>query len=144
MSAADVVSNLLSHHGVKGMKWGVRRDRSSAVTVTDKGKKLKTSGGFGHPAHPEAVRARTTGQIAKKSGVKALSDQQLNDYAKRLRLEQEVSRLQFQDKNKVQQFVHKALLRSGNQAVDKAASPDNVKKAAIAIKAARVAAVAAA
>src|SRR4249919_2687836 len=114
MSAAEIVSNLLEHHGVKGMKWGVRRKATvgpQEVIVRDSRKKLKTSGGGGHAAHPEAVRARTTGQIAKKSGVKALSDQQLRDYSNRLRLEQEVKRLQFNEKSAAHKFVLKALGR---------------------------------
>lgn len=146
MSAAEVVSNLLEHHGIKGMKWGVRRDRSSTVTVSDRGKKLKTSGGHGHPASPDAVRARTSGQIAKKSGVKALSDQQLRDYSNRLRLEQEVKRLQYNEKSAAQKFVLKALGRAGNQSVDQASS-QGAKKVGVAIaarRAAKVAAVAAA
>ena len=143
MSATEVVEKLLTHHGVKGMKWGIRKDRSSSVSVSDKGKKLKTRGGFGHPAHPDAVGPRISGQIAKKSGVKALSDQQLNDYAKRLRLEQEVQRLQFGDKSQAEQFIRKALLRQGNQSADKLVTPDNAKKVATAISAMRIAAVAA-
>lgn len=141
MSAAEVVGNLLSHHGVKGMKWGVRRDRSSSVSVSEKGKKLKTSGGFGHPAHSDAVRARTTGQIAKKSGVKALSDSQLREYQNRLTLEQSVKRLQYNEKNAAERFVAKALGRAGNQAVDKAANEGTKKVGtAIALRAAAAAA----
>lgn len=147
MGAAEIVSNLLKHHGIKGMKWGVRRDRPSAVSVSDKGKKLTSKGGFGHPAHPEAVRARTSGQIAKKSGVKALSDQQLRDYSNRLRLEQEVKRLQYNEKPAAHRFILKALGRSGNQAIDKHANAENAKKVGVFIaakRAAKVAAVAAA
>ena len=40
---------------------------STPVKVSEKGKKLKTSGGKGRPAHADAVRARTHGQVAKKS-----------------------------------------------------------------------------
>ena len=134
MGAAEVVSNLLEHHGVKGMKWGVRRRATvgpQEVIVRDSRKKLKTSGGGGHTAHPEAVRARTTGQIVKKSGAKALSDQQLRDYANRLRLEQDVARLQFNEKSAAHKFVLKALGRAGNQSVDKAANEGSRKVGAI-------------
>jgi hypothetical protein len=149
MSAAEVVSNLLEHHGIKGMKWGVRRKATvgpQEVIVRDSRKKIKTSGGGGHTAHPSAVSARTTGQIAKKSGVKALSDEQLQSYAKRIRLEQEVKRLHYNERPAAERFVLKALGRAGNQSVDKAANEGSRKVGAIlaAKQAAKVAAVAAA
>jgi hypothetical protein len=41
-----LVDDILAHHGVKGQRWGVRRSAPTAkVTVTQKGKKLKSQGG---------------------------------------------------------------------------------------------------
>lgn len=107
MNTAEIVEGILAHHGVKGQKWGVRRARnqSSAVTVVDKKKKLKTFGGAGRPAHSDAVRARTSGQIARKSGLKALSNKELQEYNNRLNLEQNAKRLSFQDKSAGKRFV---------------------------------------
>lgn len=104
----------LMHFGTKGMRWGVRRDKSSKVTVTDKGKRLKTSGGHGHKADPSAVRARKVGQKAKASGLKALSDDELAHYARRLQLEQNVKRLQWHDKPATERFVRRLLGQSGS------------------------------
>lgn len=148
MNAAERVMNILEHHGVKGMKWGVRRrEKTSAVTVSDKrvGKKLKAKGGYNVPTHEHAVRARTTGQIKKKSGVKALSDEELTAYAKRLRLEQEVARLEKSNQNHGRKFVDKLIGRSGDQAANEIAT-QGTKKVATAIaarQALKVAAVAA-
>lgn len=113
--AMDVVEDILAHVGVKGMKWGVRnaRNNSSAVTVIDKKKKIKTFGGKGRSAHPEAIRVRSIGQVAKKSGTKALSNKDLDEYNKRLNLEQNYKRLSYQDKNPGQKFVASLLGQTG-------------------------------
>lgn len=112
------VEDILAHYGVKGMKWGVRRNRSSNVTVSDKRKKLKTSGGYGRTAHPDAINARTIGQVGKKSGLKALSDQELRTYANRLQLEQSVKRLNYNEMNVGKKFVASVLGKTGNAAGD--------------------------
>lgn len=113
--SAMTVENILAHVGVKGMKWGVRnaRNNSSAVTAVDKKKKIKTYGGKGISAHPEAIRVRSIGQVAKKSGTKALSNKDLEEYNKRLNLEQNYKRLSYQDKNPGQKFVASLLGQTG-------------------------------
>ena len=111
----SAVDDILTHYGAKGMKWGVRkaRNNSSSVTVVDKKKKIKTYGGKGRIAHPEAIRVRTLGQVAKKSGVKALSNKELEEYNRRLNLEQQTQRLSYQDKNPGQKFVAQLLGQTG-------------------------------
>lgn len=39
MGNNDFLEEILEHHGVKGMKWGVRRYQNPDGTLTDKGKK---------------------------------------------------------------------------------------------------------
>ena len=120
METLEVVAKVLTHHGVKGQRWGVRRDRSSSVTVSDKRKKLKTSGGHGRPAHADAVGARVSAQIAKKSGHKALSNAELRAFNERLNLEQQAKRLSFQDQSAGKKFVLTMLGRKAPGAVDQA------------------------
>lgn len=112
-ATSEIVKNVLSHVGVKGMRWGVRRSRSSDVAVNDKRKKIKTSGGYGHPASADALRARRLGQVGKKSGLKALSNQELQSYAQRLQLEQSVKRLNYNEMNPGKKFVATVLGQSG-------------------------------
>jgi hypothetical protein len=113
---AMIVENVLAHYGVKGMRWGVRRKATvgaQEVVVSDRRKKIKTSGGKGHSAHPEAVSSRVTGQIAKKSGTKALSNAQLRAYNERLNLEQNYKRLAYQDSSAGKKLVLSLLRRKG-------------------------------
>lgn len=117
--SAMLVEDILEHHGVKGMRWGVRKNRSTDVVVTPSrfpgSRRLKARGGFGHAPHPEAVRVRQIGQVARKSGIHALSDKELQDYAKRIQLEQNVKRLQFEDMSPGRKFVASALRQTGKQ-----------------------------
>lgn len=118
-NVTEVVDNILTHFGKKGMRWGVRTKSSTgpqSVGIKDKGKKLKTSGGSGHPAHADAVRVRTAGRIGKKSGLKALSDDDLQRYTKRLNLESQVKRLNYHEKNIALRFVATVLGQSGKSA----------------------------
>lgn len=110
------VSIFLEHHGVKGMRWGLRRKATvgaQEVVISDKRKSIKTTGGEGHPAHSDAVKARTIGQIGKKSGHKALSNQELEAYNKRLNLEQNAKRLAYNDMSPGKKFVASLLGQTG-------------------------------
>ena len=110
----------LAHYGVKGMRWGQRRERGTpgffetksviaeaktrekrtpiAPRAIDtigsserKQTKIKTKGGEDHPATEDALRVAASTQKLKKSGVHALSNQELQEVAQRLNLETQVS-----------------------------------------------------
>lgn len=138
---ASVVSRILSHHGIKGQKWGVRKNQNlSKVTVIDKGKRLKTSGGKGLKADPSAVQARIIGQKAKGSGIKVLSDAELKTYANRLNLEQNVKRLQFADKPAAERFILGLLGQTGKNSANTAANEVVTQNVRRALKVAAIAA----
>jgi hypothetical protein len=121
MDASEIIKDVLSHHGVKGQKWGVRRKATvgaQEVVVSDKRKKIKTSGGKGHPAHSDATRARVIGQVGKKSGIKALSDDQLRTYNNRINLEQNTKRLMYEDSSRPAKLVKTILRQTGSKTTD--------------------------
>lgn len=139
--------DFLVHYGVKGMRWGQRT--ASPVSVSQKGKKLKTKGGGGQPAHADAVRKAAVARTKKKSGINALSDKELTAYANRLQLEQRVKGLEYSQKGRARRFIGTLLGNQGKQAANQIASDGTsraVKKtmaAAAAKKAAKTAAAAA-
>ncbi len=71
------MENELYHYGVKGMKWGVRKDRSSS-------RKNKTKGWS-----KDAKRANSI----KKKSVKQMSNAELKELNKRMELESNYHRL---------------------------------------------------
>ena len=131
MAQGEAFINNLAHHGIKGMKWGVRRDRTpTSVTLTQKGKKLKAKGGANQPAHQDARTARGMRQVIKKSGTHALSNQELEAFNKRLNLEANAQRLAHNQKNAGARFVSTLLGQSGKnsaQALANEASTRAVK-----------------
>lgn len=141
---ALAVAQVLSHTGVKGMKWGVRKEAMSSPssvkstkTHTVVGKtKIKTQGGHSQPASSDAVKAALLQQTFRKSGPKALTNQELQDLANRLNLEQSVSRVAGRKPLVGQKWAEGELKRNGSQQISNLA-----KKAAT--KAAVAAAVAA-
>ena len=142
MNTSSIVDNILAHHGVKGQKWGVRRKATvgaQEVVVSDRRKKIKTSGGAGHPASSDAVRARTIGQIGKKSGLKALSNAQLRDYNNRLNMEQQTKRLMYEDSSPPAKFIKSILRQTGRQQANEAANAVAAKQVKRALTAAALA-----
>jgi len=72
----DSFEDFLSHFGIKGMRWGVRRSSSQLHAPSDD--------------HASAQEAKTK---AKKSGTKSLSNQELQSLINRMNLEQQYNRI---------------------------------------------------
>jgi 2'-5' RNA ligase len=66
----------LAHYGVKGMKWGRRKDKPAP-----------------HPASEDHVRKMNTKHQIQTSGVKSLSNQELRNFLERVDLEQRYSKI---------------------------------------------------
>jgi 2'-5' RNA ligase len=126
---AVLVANLLNgdeleHYGVKGMRWGVRKEAPvTTETHIDTGLRkrrtmVRAEGGESLPAHHDAVKAAVAKRIVKKSGTDALSTQELRDLANRLQVENQVGILM---SSKGKQFVAKELESGGKKAIKKGA-----------------------
>ena len=124
--SSELVEEFLEHYGVKGMRWGVRKDRSTPVTteaVINRGlsrkTKVKAKGGQGQDASSDAIKAAIQKQKLKKSGTAALSNQELRELQTRLQLEQSVKQLAAPAGKK---FVAKTLRVQGEQQVQREVS----------------------
>lgn len=73
----------LAHHGIKGMKWGVRRDVGSDGTVGSGSGKTKTN----KSKMSDSTKAEQTAKKAKKKGVGSVSNEELKDVQTRKNLE---------------------------------------------------------
>jgi hypothetical protein len=108
MTDTDHVSDILAHYGVKGMKWGVRKG------------KRQTS-----PDSSDTARVSTLkGSVKTQKTTRHLTNAELEDAIRRMRLEQEFTKLsRGLDKTRAQkakEFLAKLLIDTGKQTVSQA------------------------
>ena len=103
---------VLAHYGVKGMRWGVRKDRGDRDAIFRKrakeknpvevsvsqqpGKYVKGKGGQNQPASEDAITAATYRQKARASTPDSLSNKELQALVTRMNLEQQYNNLSSQ------------------------------------------------
>lgn len=96
----------VEQHGVKGMRWGVR--------------KRVVSAGRSGPSPSKPKEAATKPAAKKPSGkrsAKSMTDQELNAVINRLRLESQYSQLTASKSDQAKQFIKDTLLNAGKATV---------------------------
>lgn len=87
MSGAETVEKILSHHGVKGMKWGVRKGRGTPrarTTFTKPASKLSNAELAKRIGRLEAEKKYRTLNAPQKSKGKQIAEEILTDSGKRV------------------------------------------------------------
>ena len=97
--------NYLSHHGILGQRWGVRRFQNPDGTLTDAGKK-------------RAIK-QDRKRAAKDRSI--LSDEELDTRIKRLEKEKRLRELTEQEIGRGKKFANDTLQNTGKQAIQKIA-----------------------
>lgn len=75
------MDNELTHYGILGMKWGIRRYQNKDGSLTPRGKSRKKSGKASTPEHEDYKKAHSN------KSVKSMSDAELRARLNRLQME---------------------------------------------------------
>lgn len=95
--------DFLSHHGVKGMKWGIR-------------KRPRT------PASSDAQKSLDVRKKARTGKVKSLTNAELQLAINRMNLEQQFKRLAVNERPPIQRWITSTLLEIGKREIQVAAA----------------------
>ena len=139
------IDAFLAHYGVKGMRWGVRRDRGNSgssskgqANASDASSKPKKS-----TKRQENLSRysddKLASKVSEKKGLDALSDAELSKLTKRMQLEQsyrELSAKRPRERSKAEKFLNgaKILGQSANQLTEFINSPAGKKLGELAKK----------
>lgn len=125
---SDISENDLKHFGIKGMRWGVRKDDTTSSTgptevnvITRSGtSKLQTTGGANLGPSDDAKIAAIAKQKLKTSGAGSLTNQEMQVLVNRMNLEKQISQISTSQKQKNQRRVTGFLSKTGGKALNKA------------------------
>lgn len=96
-----MANDSLQHHGVLGMKWGIRRYQPYSKGGGKKGRYVGKK------------------PVKKENPTKSMSDAELRNRINRLQMEKQYKQLTTKDKNKGMKIASSILSKIGNKVVDR-------------------------
>ena len=104
------MENELYHHGIKGMKWGVRRYQNKDGTLTAAGKKQKKK----TLSADDKEKARRKSDLKKR---RTMSDDDIKKRIGRMKLEKEFKNLTKEDISPGKKYVGEIMSSAGKKAL---------------------------
>lgn len=97
------MENKLQHHGIQGMRWGVRRYQNKDGTLTQAGKKRRANQADYVESHEDFIKAHTN------KDVRSMSDKELRERLNRIQMEKQYKDLSPSTVNRGKKYVDKII-----------------------------------